>query len=1037
MSIIPVPPYIKGKGACFNPIVKYGIPAYANTKDNPKVKGTQAWREFWEEQLYYIHNGVQIGGLFIPGRFYYYMNYAVMGSLEKGVITPDMCDLHLELAYLIDHAKLNGKNIICAKGRRKGISEFTHKAVIDYGWRFTYGYKSGVVSGKSKYVEEFISKWEFGEKYLPSELKVQHSGGKKITSGYEQKNELGAWETQGTQNIILSETVHTDPNPLKGYYFNDVVVEEVGETEKFEAFYGATIDALMSGTKQVGTMFAYGCVCAGTKVWDNEGNFVNIEDLDRSKGIIGYNENKGIFSKEDITYWQPPALKPCYKITTNTGRVLECSEDHPILVREMFPSRGHSNKKIFKETKDLVVGELLATIEEVNIWGNKKMFDPKLIGWLVGDGTYGKGQNATLCNADKDIWDYIEEWYEVVDQCEPALTKDGRSLRKARILGGVVTELEELGLRGQTKDNKRLPKDLHSFSKEDVCEFLGGYFDADGCAYTNDKTTETFLKLTSANYEILNETRFILQKLGIRCNVTFEKPNFNNPKTTRGHYNLIIKDKKSILKFAENIKFNIKYKQERLERGIVNLKNVTTRVSEKHKGLRFETIISVDYIGIKQIYNLTAGTTNTYVANGIVTHNTGGNIDKGSKGFKYAWEHPDEFNAIKFLVPATRFYFFGGADLPQRRLPIETDLYKTHKAYQLIGVEDYALSEKDILERREKAKKSGNLKKYNEELQNNPLTEREIFKKTNANNFDLDKLTEQSAEISALTSPKYSKYKLEWVKDDKGMIVTPRRVTITPLKFGEDETMCVYIRDDAHPKKTWKHVFVAGIDSYDQDTSKTSKSLGAMCVMTREHTISGLPRKVPVACIRTRPPRKEMFYDLCLMLSVYFDIKNNVLIDVRCPAIIPWFKDRGGEVYLAKRPVKFEKEDTSQGHDYGVSLNIYSKALMVGIMQTHIYDYSKEIWFNSDLDQGPNLINELLDYDIQTIDSDNDLADAYGMALMQDISADVKPRDTTFLKRDDTWDLPEFTQDGQMKHERPNLEDPEQDHDMFGKELFG
>jgi len=174
------------------------------------------------------------------------------------------------------------------------------------------------------------------------------------------------------------------------------------------------------------------------------------------------------------------------------------------------------------------------------------------------------------------------------------------------------------------------------------------------------------------------------------------------------------------------------------------------------------------------------------------------------------------------------------------------------------------------------------------------------------------------------------------------MIVTPRRVTITPLKFGEDETMCVYIRDDAHPKKTWKHVFVAGIDSYDQDTSKTSKSLGAMCVMTREHTISGLPRKVPVACIRTRPPRKEMFYDLCLMLSVYFDIKNNVLIDVRCPAIIPWFKDRGGEVYLAKRPVKFEKEDTSQGHDYGVSLNIYSKALMVGIMQTHIYDYSKD-----------------------------------------------------------------------------------------------
>lgn len=668
------PPYIKGKGICFNPIVKYGIPAYADSKLNPKVKGTQAWREFWEEQLYYIRNGVQMGGMWIPGRFYYYMNFSVMGSLEKGVITPDMCDLHLELAYLIEHVKEQGKNLICAKGRRKGISEFTHKAVIDYGWRFTYGYKSGIVSGKKKYVEEFVSKWEFGEKYLPPELKVKHSGGNKITAGYEQKNEFGDWEMQGTQNIILSETVHTDPNPLKGYYFNDVVVEEVGETEKFEAFYGATKDSLMSGNIQKGTMFAYG---------------------------------------------------------------------------------------------------------------------------------------------------------------------------------------------------------------------------------------------------------------------------------------------------------------------------------------------------------------------------TGGNIDKGSKGFKYAWEHPDEFNAIKFLVPATRFYFFGGADLPQRRLPIETDLYKKYKAFQLVGVEDYDLSEKDILHKREAARKSGNLKKYHEELQNNPLTEREIFRKTNANNFDLEKLNQQSAAITALPMPKYSKYKLEWVKDDKGMIKAERKVHIRPLIFGEDESDCVYIRDDGHPKPNWKHVFVAGIDSYDQDTSKTSKSLGAMCVMTREHSFSGLPKKVPVACIRTRPKRKEIFYDLCLKLAAYYDIRNNVLIDVRCPAIIPWFKDRGGEKYLAKRPSKFEKEDTTQGHDYGVSLNTYSKDLMVGVMQTHIYDYSNEIWFNSDLEVGPNLINELLDYDIQTLDSDNDLADAYGIALMQDISADVKPQDTYAHVEDDEWAMPEWTTDAHgnvvMKSDGINHDNPELDHNgLFG-----
>jgi hypothetical protein len=93
-------PYIKGKNFMDKlcPIIKYGIPKYADSVRDPKVVGTPAWTEFWEEELYKIINGISAGGLFIPGRFYYYMNYKRMSTI-KGVISPDMGDFHFELCY--------------------------------------------------------------------------------------------------------------------------------------------------------------------------------------------------------------------------------------------------------------------------------------------------------------------------------------------------------------------------------------------------------------------------------------------------------------------------------------------------------------------------------------------------------------------------------------------------------------------------------------------------------------------------------------------------------------------------------------------------------------------------------------------------------------------------------------------------------------------------------------------------------------------------------------------------------------------------
>lgn len=670
--IIPRPPYIKSKGYVVNPIVKYGIPKEADSRNYPNVIGTVAWEEFWTEELYRIHNGYQTGGLWVPGRYYYYMNYTVMNTIT-GTINPDPTDLHLELAYLIEYCKKNGKNIMIPKGRRRGISEATHPMVIDYGFRFSVDkYQAGVAAGHSKPIDDFITKWQFADSQLPPEFFTGRltENSNEIIAGWTQKNELGAWEDKGSKNTIYTRTMHNDVNGFKGLFLNDVVVEEVGEFENFLTFFAATKDCLMSNQKQIGSMFVYG---------------------------------------------------------------------------------------------------------------------------------------------------------------------------------------------------------------------------------------------------------------------------------------------------------------------------------------------------------------------------TGGSINKGSRDFKKAWsrEEKNNFietnNFIRFVADARRFYYYGGATLEHQRLPADSELYKKYKPYELIGVEDLAAAEKDILRRREAFLKSGNIKDYNEFLQNNPITEAEIFRKTVVNNFDVNKLNTQLNAIDALSHPRYTKYKMEWVKDDKGMIKTPLAVKLVALKGTENQDECVWILDEGHPKLTFSNRYCAGIDSYNIDTSKVSKSLGAMLVLDRQ-------TKIPVAVISCRPKRKEMFYEMCIKLAVYYKMYGNVLGDIASDTIMKHFEQHGCYGYLADRPKRFESENSEQSHEKWVRLTTFSRPRMIGLMQAHVEDYCGEIWF-------PELINQIGNYDEVEIGSDNDLADAYGIALMQDISCDVRPRDEEADNVDHRFDLPQFVDDGKggliLKHRNSGsgIVSPEADGTLF-KDLF-
>lgn len=90
-----------------------------------------------------------------------------------------------------------------------------------------------------------------------------------------------------------------------------MVFEEVGMFQNLLESYNSSVECQRDGSRKFGTMAFIGtggdfegggCVCAGSKVYTNDGKLVNIEDLKKEEGILGFNQQAQKVSKEEITY---------------------------------------------------------------------------------------------------------------------------------------------------------------------------------------------------------------------------------------------------------------------------------------------------------------------------------------------------------------------------------------------------------------------------------------------------------------------------------------------------------------------------------------------------------------------------------------------------------------------------------------------------------------------------------------------------------------------------------------------------------------
>jgi len=228
-------------------------------------KNTSQYFAFWKEQRKRIMHGYKpTGGSWIPGNYYFYLNFSKIhgllpGAKRKSMISPLYRDQDHEYFMEVHHAKYGdgkdnkgGYGIIVLKARRKGFS-FMNANILLHEWTCYSHSENGLGAQREDYVQDFRKKMLLSYNELPPELrnKILHNNEELFMSGYKEK-ENGIWIEKGTKAMVHFRVMEK-PNAFRGTSMNIMVFEEAGEFLKLKRSFQSSEDCFKEGDQFFGT----------------------------------------------------------------------------------------------------------------------------------------------------------------------------------------------------------------------------------------------------------------------------------------------------------------------------------------------------------------------------------------------------------------------------------------------------------------------------------------------------------------------------------------------------------------------------------------------------------------------------------------------------------------------------------------------------------------------------------------------------------------------------------------------------------------
>ena len=848
------------------------------------------------------------------------------------------------------------------------ISSFTaFNATTIYGGELRV---DSIVGGSQEDLDNITSYIDFGLDKIHPFFKMD-----KVGKDWSKGVTLGTRNVDNTKEIYSTITVTninkgaiSSSQKTAGATPKSSIWDEIGKFSFMKAFNAFKYSiATQYGWRT--TPLLFGCLTENNKVWTANGDLISIKDLKASDGIIGFDRNDGEFSVEPITHQQNNYKKRCIKITTSTGKSVECSYDHPILTK--FRNRTKYNKQTkkanrlveFVEAENLKVGDTICVINTLPIFGQEEIKHARLIGQLIGDGTYGIDHGVRISTCDKEVYEPIFNLFNTRIE-KTYKTKDGKDFYTIYIKE-FTQYLRDLGIHNQTKENKTLPVNTFRLTKESLAEMIGGIFDADGHVCLNKSKNRYTIGLTIGHKELLDEIVLGLLKFGIHGTINFHPGTDSGFGKGKGCYVLTISDKHSIFNFFENISFSIEYKQNKLKEvyefcRIKNSNNTKSALNKNPlmKGLRSERIISIEEVGEQYVYNLTADRTNTYLAGAIVTHNTGGVVEFSRDAQKMV-NNPSAYNMItmdwsqigedgmrKPWVEREWGVFMPGqmsldAGVPKKYTTLSKFL-KIEDAYLdaiEIQVSDWKTST-EIIEKRRQELKKADLQAYTDEVMFMPLDPDDCFLDGGKNPFPVAEAnkTLNRIRIDGDTGRVVDVFPLP---DKSGHVeITDSKKPIAKFPFEGGILDCAIKMFEEPPEdNSFDFTYVAGLDHY-KHVESTGDSIGSLTIFKRKVNINDEFSDSIVCTFASRPASMATFNRTCEILIEAYGaqcLQENADISFQ-----QYLEAKGKDIKLLANGQEIVNRmispDARQVNKYGLSPTAKNKEYYFNLVVTYCWE---------------------------------------------------------------------------------------------------
>nr|DAG87828.1 MAG TPA: Terminase large subunit [Crassvirales sp.] len=697
---------------------------------------------------------------------------------------------------------------------------------------------------------------------------------------------------KGTQNTVLGVSSKDDESKLRGKRAAKILIEEFGTFPRLTDLYNVLLPSVQEGDIVFGQIYMLGCVCAGTKVWTLDGRNINIEDLKREDGIVGYSKlpvikdnyvihNNGI-TRESIGKVIEPVEKDCVKITLSNGNTLMCSTDHPIFVQTKSSRRlcsykdGNKRETIFNESfvkaNQLKVGDRVCECRKIDVFGNNTLFDSRLVGMLIGDGSYGNNETPKYSSEDRELLEYVKGKYDT-SLSATHITKKGNIYEDIRVKG-ICSYLKEIGIYGQVKQAKRLPSNYQTLTRNATIDLLSGLYDTDGTFYS--KGTKSYIGLTQCNIEILKEVQILWRKFGVICSIRKTNPRLSSNRKDKNPWFTLIINGADNLKLASRVLSPIVTHKKESNQEILSF--FDTYVPKKIKGYDKDylvyKVVGIEDIGKQIVYNLSACTSRTYLANNIITHNTAGDNESDFAGAQEIMYNPKGYNMYalpnvfdKFNQGRPYFVFFFPGYINRKG------------CYNHDGVSDVIKALIEILLNRYRVKyNSTDPNTIIKTIAEVPITPAEAIVKTGVNMFPVADLTERLGQLDSNPREYDDVYTGDLTLNNSGIVefrpTSDMPIREFPHKDNKIEGAFEIFQMPEIDKRTGKAYnarYILGCDPYDDDESNTM-SLGSVWVLD-------LWTDKIVAEYTGRPPFADDFFEkvrrLCLFYNGRMNYENN------------------------------------------------------------------------------------------------------------------------------------------------------------------